>query len=87
MSNIKDRIKNGVIVFEDILFRVVDEEIQVGDIYIAERNIGPQLLTAKEIIPVPTAENGLRFGGWVVPQEIGYCYDLHECVKVRIEID
>jgi len=49
-------------------------EIGKGDLYIAERNTGPQLLTCAYV----NHENG-----YVVPSEGEYPYDLSECVKVR----
>lgn len=51
----------------------IGRELQPGDIYVAERNTGPKLLTVKAINP----------GGWIVPQEWGYTFDTHECVKVE----
>ena len=45
-----------------------------GDIYIAERNRGPRLLTARVI---DSRE-------WIVPvEDREYCYDTWECCKVR----
>lgn len=79
MSNIKERIVNDQIEIDGVSFDVSHEEIQVGDSYLAERNRGPVLLTAKEIIPL----NVDGSGGWIVPVESAYCYDIHECIKVK----
>lgn len=58
-----------------------DGEVQAGDLYIAERNTGPQLLTAKRIDNV---HNEIVWGGpWVLPTTFAYAYDLDECVKVK----
>lgn len=51
--------------------------VQSGDSYIAERNSGPKLLTAKEIDP----------RGWIVPTEIAYCFEEWECCRVRLAED
>ena len=67
--------KGGTVEIEGVSF-VMDGtgEVQIGDAYIAERNSGPKLLIAKE----------LDHRGWIVPTEIGYCFDDWECVKVKI---
>lgn len=46
-------------------------DIESGDLYIAERNTGPHLLTCK-----------YREGGYVVPTTLAYPYNTCECVKV-----
>jgi hypothetical protein len=46
-------------------------EIKPGDFYIGERNTGPHLLIAKEIMH-----------GAVFSECRAYPYDLHECVRV-----
>lgn len=55
-----------------------EKEIQPGDLYVAERNTGPQLLTAEKIVD-PVDFWGGKF---VIPTTMNYPYDLHECVKV-----
>lgn len=50
-------------------------DLEPGDLYVAERNTGPQLLTCKTL-----------GRGWIHPEELAYSYDLHECRKV-VEID
>ncbi len=47
------------------------EPIKPKDKYLAERNTGPYILTCKKVQD-----------GYIVPVEEGYCYDLHECVKI-----
>lgn len=54
-----------------------EKEILPGDLYIAERNTGPQLLTADKIVKEESF-----CGGYVIPTTLNYPYDLHECVKV-----
>jgi len=59
------KLRNGEIVnLRGVLYQKVDREICVGDLYVAERNTGPKLLIAREIVPYPTPENGLKYGGW-----------------------
>ncbi len=53
----------------------IDGDFQPGDLYVAQRNTGPHLLTVNYIDP----------SGWIAPVEWNqYCYDLHECVRVII---
>jgi hypothetical protein len=72
-----------VLDLEGLRFRMaVDEQgvekpIQAGDLYIAERNTGPQLLTALKVVQ----EQSLC-GGYIIPTTSNYPYDLPECVKV-----
>jgi hypothetical protein len=49
-----------------------EDPIQPGDLYLAERNTGPQLLTCKYVHP----------RNWIVPIENAYSYDTWECVKI-----
>lgn len=44
-----------------------------GQLYVAERNVGKELLTAKEVDEV---------NRWVIPVENAYVYDLAECKAV-----
>ncbi len=57
-----------------------EREVQVGDLYIAERNTGPQLLTAAKVVKPGEGPNG--FGDWIQPTTMDYSYDIPECVKV-----
>lgn len=63
---------------EGVTFKKREGEITVGDWYIAERNEGPRLLTARKIV-----FSG-DFPSFIVPEEMAYCYDWHECVRVEI---
>jgi hypothetical protein len=47
--------------------------VQDGDLYLASRNTGIKLLTARKV------DHG---NGWVVPVEPAYVYDIHECQAV-----
>jgi hypothetical protein len=49
------------------------QDIAPGDVYIAERNTGPHLLTAKSVD---------RRLGCIFPRELAYPYNLDECVRV-----
>jgi len=49
------------------------DPIQPGDLYLAERNTGPKLLTCIKVN---------KEGGWIVPTGLDYCYDIPECVKI-----
>lgn len=72
-----------VIDLEGLRFRMaVDENgqerpVEAGDLYIAERNTGPQLLTALKVMN----EESLA-GGFIIPTTHHYPYDVSECVKV-----
>lgn len=59
---------------EGLLLKMAPGDITPGDLYIAERNGPPKLLTAKEINVQE---------GWIVPTTFDYSYDTHECVKVE----
>ena len=54
--------------------------LEPGDLYVAEKNTGPQLLTCKEVkLTIPDG----RFVAWVVPEEeAAYCFDFWDCVGV-----
>lgn len=47
-------------------------EIKPGALFVAERNIGPKLLTAKAIVT-----------DFIIPVDEEYCFDTWECVKVQ----
>lgn len=59
--------------YDGITFVVTDSPIEPGDDYLAERNTGPQLMVCKSVNLID---------GWIVPEGVGYPYDLNECVKV-----
>ena len=68
------KLRSGEIVdLEGIHFKMDDGEITAGDLYIAERNSGPKLLTAKDV------DTDSRC---IFPTCTAYAFDLHECVKV-----
>lgn len=62
----------AVIWLEGIKFIKDEGVIGPGDLYIAERNTGPHLLTCREL--------GV---GCVHPTTLDYAFDTSECVKVR----
>jgi hypothetical protein len=65
---------NEIINIEGIDFEVEAKLPAEGEYYIAERNTGPKLLTAKMID---------HFRGYIVPVEKGvYCFNFDECKRV-----
>lgn len=60
--------------FEGVTLVHDPSPLKPGDVYLAERNVGPQLLTVR-VINI----------GAVFPVEQAYPYDLHECAKVFIK--
>lgn len=77
LVNLKRVLDEGV--FEGVPFRTTGTgyEIEPGDTYLAERNVGVKLLTCKE---------NNRKDGWIVPVEPAYPYDTHECVRIELDI-
>lgn len=66
-------LRHGEVVnLEGLLLKQDSGQINVGDLYIAERNTGPHLLTAARIDE----------RGWICPTTEDYCFDVFECVKV-----
>ena len=63
--------------FEGVSFKILDRPIRNGDTYLAARNTGPYLLTAREVD---------RGNGWVVPVEPEYVFDIGECVPVELSV-
>lgn len=61
-----------------------EKEIRKGDLYIAERNTGPKLLEAAEVVGPGEGPNG--YGGWINPTSNDYNFDTWECVKV-VEVE
>lgn len=55
-------------------YRRIDGDIENGDLYFAERNTGPKILTARNVN---------RDQSWIVPNEPGYVYDIHECIRIE----
>lgn len=64
---------------EGFQVRMIEGEIQPGDWYVGERNMGPKLLTARKLV-----EEENLVGGFIVPNELAYPYDLNECVRVEV---
>jgi hypothetical protein len=60
---------------EGLIVCMVAGDIEPGDTYVGERNVGPRLLTAETIN---------KEGGWINPKELAYNYDIGECVKVDL---
>lgn len=56
------------------------EDIQPGDLYIAERNTGPKLLTCHRNVGHGSGNLGSYY---IVPTTINYSYDWDECVMVE----
>lgn len=69
--------------FEGVPIRPLNRELDVGDTYLAARNTGPHLLTAKKIVTEP---NSLA-GGFVIPEENAYAFDVAECVPIEILLE
>ncbi|OGZ99474.1 MAG: hypothetical protein A3A28_01875 [Candidatus Sungbacteria bacterium RIFCSPLOWO2_01_FULL_47_32] len=67
-----------VVILDGISLKMDEGEIESGDLYVAERNTGPKLLTARAI----TRDNSFC-GGIVFPTTLDYAFDFCECVKVR----
>lgn len=90
-SGIINRLRDGeTIELEGVKFRMIPGKetgatLEPGDKYFAERKSGPKLLTVDYIVDREYArENGLTYSNWVVPVELEYSYDFHECVGVEI---
>ena len=64
--------RGEIIDLEGIRLKMDDGEIKPGDLYVAERNTGPKLLTAGDI----------KYS-CIFPTTIDYPYDIWECVKVH----
>lgn len=76
MSNTLKAFRDGKSVsMEGASMRMIPGDIQPGDFYVAERNTGPHLLTCLRVN---------HEGGWIVPVERAYCYDISECVRVEM---
>lgn len=89
------RLRAGETVeLEGLRFQMDPTPFQAGDLYIGQRNTGPQLMTAKffafdrtdgeqGMIHADQACVGGEECAWVYPVELGYPYNLGETVKVR----
>jgi len=72
-ASLKKLRAGEILDLDGILLKMDEGEIREGDLYVAERNTGPKLLTAKKV-------NHDR--GWIEPTSNDYSFDLGECVKV-----
>lgn len=72
---LKALVKGEIIEFEGLQLKKAEGDLVPGDIYIAERNGPPKLLTVGRI-------NEDR--GWVHPTTMDYPFNLSECVKVEL---
>lgn len=67
------KLRNGEVFNLEGINLIMDEgEINPGDLYIAERNTGPHLLTCMAI-----GKNCIH------PTTLNYAFDTWECVKVK----
>jgi len=71
MNRIRPWMKGDVFLFEGLSLTMSDEEIKSGDTYVAGRNTGPHLLTARKVV-----------SGCIFPCEAEYAFDIYECRKV-----
>lgn len=71
MNRPRPWLKGDTFQFEGLTLTMSDEEIKAGDTYVAGRNTGPHLFTAREI-----------GNGCIFPCELGYAFDIYECRKV-----
>lgn len=71
MNRHRPWMKGETFQFEGLLLTMSDEEIKAGDTYVAGRNTGPHLLTAREI-----------GAGCIHSREFMYSFDIYECRKV-----
>jgi len=67
-----------IVEVEGVKFLVEDKLPKEGELYVVERNVGKQLLTAFEIVLKDEKYNL----GYIIPKENAYCYDFHECKRV-----
>lgn len=73
-------LRAGEVIDLDGIKLIMDAgEIKPGDLYIAERNTGPKLLTAREIVML---ECGCCVD-YIHPTSPDYSFNGYECVKVR----
>ena len=64
----------NIVDVKGLRLRMRDGEIQPGDLYVAECNTGPRLLTCRGVS---------RTEGWIMPTTADYGYDIWECVRVE----
>lgn len=71
---VQELIREGQVEFEGLILVYSPDEIAPGDVYLAQRNTGPKLLTCAFV----------KMGA-VFPEETDYPYDLHECARVVLQ--
>ncbi len=82
MRNAIKSLRSGeILILDGVSFQIAlnnegqEKGIQPGDAYIAERNLGPELLIAKVVD---------HEKGWIIPQSAAYVYNIWECVPVEL---
>jgi hypothetical protein len=63
-----------VVELDGLLFSKDNGDLNIGDTYIGARNT----------VDVYTCKGFGPGREWVIPEGIGYCFDLQDCVKVRL---
>jgi hypothetical protein len=82
-KSLKVLLDGGVLNLEGINLRMKPGSIEPGDLYVAERNTGPQLLTCKDLHYVKWDDGTMRVS-WINPTTtMDYPYDWWECVRVE----
>jgi len=71
----KQALETGEI--EGVPFKILDGDIEPGDTYIAERNVGLKVLTCRK---------NNREMGWIEPVEPAYSYDTGECLRIELQL-
>lgn len=66
---------------EGVLVKMAGGAIKAGDDYVGERNTGPKLLVAKEVVTKPWGDHTVI--DYIHPTTIAYSFDGHECVRVE----
>jgi len=67
-----------IVEIEGVRLEIENKPPRDGEMYVAERNVGKQILTAKSVDYV---------NRWVIPIEKAYVYDLGECKRVVRMLD
>ena len=74
-----DALKKGEVLCLQGIYLIADGSISAGDIYIAQRNTGPHLLTAKEVTKTDCGTVDI-----VHPVDFpAYSFNGSDCIKVR----
>lgn len=78
-ETIKALREGKIIDLDGIRLTMAEGTIKRGDLYVAESNTGPRLLTAREVV---MTEDG-RFINYIHATTPDYSFDGAVCVKVR----